>query len=413
MVQMKIYLVGGAVRDKLLSYPVHEKDWVVVGATAEMLLKQGYRQVGKDFPVFLHPETQEEYALARKERKSGQGYYGFECDFDPSVSLEEDLLRRDLTINAMAMDENGRLIDPYHGLEDLKNKKLRHVSPAFAEDPVRVLRLARFAARYYHLGFRLAEETRLLMYHMVKQGELRHLVAERVWQEWQKSLTEKNPEQFIEVLRACGALKVVLPEIDKLFGVPNSRHYHPEVDSGIHTLMVLQQASRLSLLPEVRFAALLHDLGKAVTPMGEWPKHRGHDKTGLPIIEQLCQRLRIPASYRKLALKVCDLHLNLHRLFELKATTIVSKLEEMDAFRRPELFDKILLASEADALGVAAERRYPQADAWHYVQQECAKITAKAIVEQGYEGEAVKEQLSIRRVACVKLIKKSWDMNEK
>ncbi len=410
---MKIYLVGGAVRDRLLSYPVHEKDWVVVGATDDELIKQGYRRVGKDFPVFLHPQTQEEYALARKERKSGQGYYGFDCEFSPEVTLEEDLLRRDLTINAMAMDENGDIIDPYHGQQDLKNKLLRHVSPAFAEDPVRVLRLARFAARYHHLGFRVADETRQLMYQMVQQGELHHLVAERVWQEWQKSLTEKNPEQFIDVLRSCGALSVVLPEIDALFGVPNPRHYHPEIDSGIHTLMVLQQASAMTEEPDTRFAALVHDLGKAITPLGEWPRHRGHDKTGLPVIEQLCLRLRIPASYRKLALKVCELHLNLHRIFELKAATIVRTLEQMDAFRRPEQFDKILIAVESDAKGVAAKKDYPQADAWRFVQLECAKITSKAIVEQGYEGEAVKEQLTLRRLACVKLIKKSWELNEK
>lgn len=262
---MKTYLVGGAVRDSLLGYPIHERDWVVVGATPEQLLEQGYRQVGRDFPVFLHPSTGEEYALARTERKSAPGYYGFQCRFDPSVSLQDDLLRRDLTINAMAVDAEGELIDPYHGQADLQAKLLRHISPAFAEDPVRILRVARFAARYHHLGFKLAEETRQLMYSMVKKGELAYLVAERVWQEWQRSLQEKNPEIFITILRACGALKIVLPELDCLFGIPNPRHYHPEVDSGVHSLLSLQACVTMTCDPMLRFAALVHDLGKGCT----------------------------------------------------------------------------------------------------------------------------------------------------
>ncbi len=291
---MKTYLVGGAVRDRLLGLTPKERDWVVVGANPEDLLKAGYTQVGKDFPVFLHPKTKEEYALARTERKSGRGYHGFKVHADPAVTLEEDLLRRDLTINAMAEDEQGSLIDPYGGRADLQNKVLRHVSPAFVEDPLRILRVARFAARFQHLGFRLADETRQLLCAMTRNGELNTLVPERVWQEWQRSLREKNPEQFILLLRQCGALGVIIPELDKLFGVPNPPEYHPEIDSGIHTLMVLQAASQLSDDPCVRFAALVHDLGKAQTAMHEWPKHHGHDQGGLPTIRQLCKRLRIP-----------------------------------------------------------------------------------------------------------------------
>ncbi|MFC3907994.1 multifunctional CCA addition/repair protein [Legionella dresdenensis] len=410
---MKIYLVGGAVRDQLLGYPVTEHDWVVVGATPELMLEQGYTQVGKDFPVFLHPKTREEYALARMERKSAPGYYGFQCDFSKSVTLEEDLQRRDLTINAIAMDEKGELIDPYQGAKDIEAKILRHVSPAFVEDPVRVLRLARFAARYHHLGFTVANETRLLMYNMVKQGELTHLVAERVWQEWYRSLTERNPEQFLSVLRACGALAVVLPEIDALFGVPNSVHYHPEVDSGIHTLMVLQAAVKLSDKPLVRFAALVHDLGKARTPMTAWPKHHGHEEGGVAVIEQLCERLRIPTDYRKFAVMVSRYHLNIHRLFELRANTIVKVLDRTDAFRRPELFEQLLLVCEADAQGCGRTIDYRQAQGWRYIHSECLKISAQKVIEQGFQGIQVKEELHRRRVACVEIILNSWKHNEK
>ncbi len=412
---MKVYLVGGAVRDKLLDYPVKERDWVVVGATPEELIQQGYRQVGRDFPVFLHPETGEEYALARTERKSAPGYYGFQCDFATSVSLEDDLQRRDLTINAMAMDENGQLIDPYHGRRDLEQKILRHVSPAFIEDPVRVLRVARFAARYHHLGFRLAGETRALMYSMVKKGELDHLVAERVWQEWQRSLEEKNPEVFITTLRDCAALKVILPELDALFGVPNTRKYHPEVDSGIHTLMVLKMAVNQSLNPVIRFAALVHDLGKALTPMNEWPSHHGHEARGVDAINEMCKRLRIPTEYRKLAVMASRYHLEIHRLFELRPNTIVKLLEKTDAYRRPHLFDQLLIVCEADKKGRLGQTDmdYKQAAVWQYILQQSAKITAKQLVEQSYEGEAIREELHKRRVACVQLIKNSWEQHEK
>lgn len=410
---MNVYLVGGAVRDQLLGYPIKERDWVVVGASPEQLRQQGYQQVGRDFPVFLHPKTREEYALARTERKSAPGYYGFQCDFNQDVTLEDDLLRRDLTINAMAMDQKGKLIDPYKGQADLEAKILRHVSPAFAEDPVRVLRVARFAARYHHLGFKLADETRALMYNMVKAGELGYLVAERVWQEWQRSLEERNPEIFISTLRACGALKVVLPEIDALFGVPNPIQHHPEIDTGIHSLMVLAEAVALSDDPMVRFAALVHDLGKVASPMNKWPKHHGHEEGGVVIIEALCERLRIPADYRKFSVMVSRYHLTIHRLFELRATTIVKILEQTDAFRRPNLFEKLLVSCEADAQGRGRKIDYKPSSYWRYVLTECAKVSAQALIEQGFQGEAIKEALHQRRVACVELILNSWKQHEK
>jgi tRNA nucleotidyltransferase (CCA-adding enzyme) len=411
--KMKIYLVGGAVRDQLLGYPVKEQDWVVVGATPEILLQQGYQQVGRDFPVFLHPKTREEYALARTERKSAPGYHGFVCDFNPHVTLEDDLARRDLTINAMAMDTDGKIIDPYHGQRDLQAKLLRHVSPAFVEDPVRVLRVARFAARYHHLGFKLADETRVLMYEMVKQGELGHLIAERAWQEWQRSLEEKNPEVFIQILRSCGALHVVLPELDALFGVPNKPYYHPEIDSGVHSLMVLRAAVDMSSDPNIRFGALVHDLGKACTPMVEWPSHHGHEELGLTVIENLCQRLRIPTDYRKFACLVSKYHLTIHRLFELQASTIVKLFEQTDAFRRRERFDQLLVVCEADAQGTGRKIDYKQAQHWQELLDQCAKISPQILIDQGQQGEAIKLGLHQLRVACVEGIINLWKQHEK
>lgn len=410
---MKVYLVGGAVRDQLLGYPVRERDWVVVGATPQQLLAQGYQQVGRDFPVFLHPKTREEYALARTERKMAPGYYGFRCDFNPRVTLVDDLQRRDLTINAMAMDEDGQLIDPYHGQDDLKTKVLRHVSNAFIEDPVRVLRVARFLARYHHLGFTLADETRALMYAMVRRGELKHLVAERVWQEWQRSLEEQDPGLFIHTLRSCGALEVVLPEIDHLFGVPNPCHYHPEVDSGVHTLMVLDKAVALSVDPMVRFAAITHDLGKACTPMGSWPSHHEHEELGLVVIERLCQRLHSPVDYRDLALLASKFHLKIHRLFSMRADSIVSVLEQTDAFRRKTRFDMLLMVCEADAQGKGRDIDYQQAHQWQYLLDECSKIKASSLIEDGYQGAAIKLGLHQRRVACVEHHINSWKKHEK
>ncbi|MFT4060488.1 MAG: multifunctional CCA addition/repair protein [Legionella sp.] len=410
---MKVYLVGGAVRDQLLNLPIKERDWVVVGASPEQLLEKKFRQVGRDFPVFLHPETNEEYALARTERKSAPGYYGFSCDFSTSVTLEEDLARRDLTINAIAQDEQGHIIDPHNGCYDLEHKILRHVSPAFVEDPVRVLRLARFAARYHYLGFRVAAETRSLMYSMVQQSELLHLVAERVWQELQRSLEEKNPEQFFIILRSCDALRVIFPELHALFGIPNPYHYHHEVDSGVHTLMALQGAVAMTEDPVIRFAALVHDLGKAKSPMKNWPSHHGHEEQGVPIIDALCTRLRIPNEYRILATTVSRYHLMIHRLFELRAETIVGVLEKVDAFRRPGLFYNMLLACKADAEGAGRKVDYRQSKLWAYLLAECAKISAQDIMSQGYEGAAIKQALHQRRVACVELILNSWKVNEK
>ncbi|MBI2786799.1 MAG: multifunctional CCA addition/repair protein [Legionella longbeachae] len=401
---MKVYLVGGAVRDQLLNLPLRERDWVVVGSSPGELLEKKFKKVGRDFPVFLHPKTNEEYALARTERKSAPGYYGFSCNYSKTVTLEEDLARRDLTINAMAMDDQGNIIDPYQGQKDLENKILRHVSPAFVEDPVRVLRVARFAARFHYLGFKLADETRSLMYSMVKRGELSHLVAERVWQEWSKSLEERNPEQFIATLRSCDALKVILPEVNVLFGVPNPYRYHHEVDSGVHTLLVLQAAVALTKDPVIRFSALVHDLGKALSPMQNWPSHHGHEERGVAIIESLCLRLRIPTDYRILARMVSRFHLNIHRLSELKASTIVKILEQCDAFRRPQLFYNTLIACQADAEGCGKIVDYKQSKLWPYILTECAKVNVQSIIAEGYEGETIKQTLHQRRVACVELI---------
>ena len=410
---MKVFLVGGAVRDQLLGIPVKERDWVVVGSTPQQLLNKHFKQVGRDFPVFLHPKTNEEYALARTERKSAPGYYGFECNFSDSVTLEEDLARRDLTINAMAIDEHGNLVDPYYGRQDIKDKILRHVSPAFIEDPVRVLRVARFAARFHFLGFKLANETRSLMYSMMKRGELLHLVPERVWQELQRSLEERNPEQFILILRSCDALKVVLPELNSLFGVPNPVQYHPEIDSGVHSLLTLQAATALSSDPVIRFAALVHDLGKTLTPYQSWPKHYGHEDRGVAIIESMCSRLRVPNSYRNFATLVARFHLNIHRIFELKASTIVKILERIDAFRRPQHFNNMLLACQADAEGCGKVINYPQLEAWNKVYLECCKVKHQGLIDKGYEGKAIKVALHQLRVASVKPILNSWKSNDK
>lgn len=410
---MKVYLVGGAVRDQLLGLQVKERDWVVVGATPDELLAQQYKQVGKDFPVFLHPNTKEEYALARMEKKNAPGYYGFSCDYSNKVTLEEDLSRRDLTINAMAMDDKGQIIDPYGGQNDLKDKILRHVSDAFVEDPVRVLRVARFAARFHQYGFSLANETRALMYKMVQQGELAHLVPERVWQEWQRSLEEPNPEQFILTLRSCGALKIILPEIDILFGVPNPVVHHPEIDTGIHSLLVLQAVVALTTDPSTRFAALVHDLGKGASLMPTWPRHHGHEGSGVPIIERLCARLRIPKEYRSLAVMVSQYHLTIHRILELRSSTIVKTLEQTGAFRQPQVFENLLIACQADAQGRGITVEYPQREKWQYILAECVKITAKTLIEQGLEGQKIKEGLHQKRVNCVKKLLTSWNIDEK
>ncbi|HSC76690.1 MAG TPA: multifunctional CCA addition/repair protein, partial [Pseudomonadales bacterium] len=339
---MKTYLVGGAVRDKLLGLAIKERDWVVVGATPEQLLTLGYKPVGKDFPVFLHPETGEEYALARTERKTAPGYRGFVFHTDTNVTLEQDLYRRDLTINAIVQDEHEQLIDPYGGQIDLQQKILRHISPAFSEDPVRILRIARFAARFHHLGFHIANETLALMTQMVKNGEVDALVAERVWQECERALGEKNPQIFFDVLRQCGALAVIFPEVDALFGIPQPALHHPEIDTGIHTLMVVQQCALLTDDKHARFAALCHDLGKALTPISTLPRHIGHEqKSDAPVLA-LCQRLGVPNEYRDLALRVAVYHTHCHRALELRAATIVELFENIDLFRRPQRLEPFL-----------------------------------------------------------------------
>ena len=404
---MKTYLVGGAVRDELLDYPFHEKDWVVVGATVEDMLAQGYQQVGKDFPVFLHPQTKDEYALARTERKTAPGYKGFAVHASPEVTLEQDLERRDLTINAIAKDEDGHIVDPFHGMQDIHDKILRHVSPAFAEDPVRILRVARFAARYLHLGFIVAEETMQLMKNMVAAGEVDALVPERVWQEMEKALGERSPARFIEVLRDCGALKVILPELDCLFGVPQPIEHHPEIDTGVHTLMVLQQAGKLSHATDVRFAALMHDLGKGTTPPEEWPRHIGHEARGAKLVLDVCKRLRIPNDHRDLAECTARFHLHYHRALELKASTVVEVLEKLDAFRKPERFEKFLLAAEADAHGrTGYENRYfEQGDFLRRAFRAASSVDVAALRAQGFENLELAGKIREQRIRLVKALK--------
>lgn len=360
---MEIYEVGGAVRDSLLGLPVRERDWVVVGARPEDLLRQGYKQVGKDFPVFIHPDTGEEYALARTERKVGPGYHGFAFDTASSVTLEQDLARRDLTINAMARDAGGTVIDPYGGQEDLHRRRLRHVSEAFAEDPLRILRVARFAARFGERGFTVARSTMDLMKRLVETGEAAALRPERVWQETEKALGETDPDAYFEVLRECGALNVVFPEIDALFGVPQPAKWHPEIDTGVHTMMALRMSAKLSGNVAVRFAVLTHDLGKATTPKHVLPGHRGHEQRSVRLLDDFCNRLPVPRRFRELAVAVARHHGTVHRAAELRPSTIYKLIEAVDALRRPERFKPFLLACEADARGRLGleERPYPQA----------------------------------------------------
>jgi tRNA nucleotidyltransferase (CCA-adding enzyme) len=361
---MRVYLVGGAVRDEQLGLPVKERDWCVVGATPDELVDAGYKPVGKDFPVFLHPHSREEYALARTERKTAPGYHGFDFDTSPEVSIEEDLGRRDLTINALAKDDAGRLIDPFGGVQDLRRRLLRHVSPAFAEDPVRILRVAKFAARYAALGFRIAPETRDLMRGMVANGEADALVPDRVWKETEAALGGPNPRLFFEALRGCGALEVVFPEVDQLFGVPQPVKWHPEVDTGLHTMLVIDEAEKLSDALEVRFAALVHDIGKAATDARDLPSHPGHETRGAGMIRAMAQRLPLPKACRDLGMLVAEYHTHCHRAMELRSSTVVKLLESVDAFRRPDRFELFLAACEADARGRTGleKRDYPQAD---------------------------------------------------
>ncbi len=404
---MEIYLVGGAVRDELLGLPVGERDWCVVGATPAEMKELGYRQVGKDFPVFLHPETSEEYALARTERKVGPGYHGFEFHTSPDVTIEDDLARRDITINAMAKDEEGNLVDPFGGRADLEARLLRHVSDAFTEDPVRVLRVAKFAARFAHLGFRIAGETQELMAALVDSGEVDKLVPHRVWKETEAALAGPAPRIFFEVLRDCGALAVIFPEIDALFGVPQPPQWHPEIDCGVHTLMVVEQAAALSPEVDVRFAALVHDLGKATTPKAKLPSHPGHEKRSVRLINVMARRLPVPSACRDLALLVAEFHGHSHKAFELRAATILKVLERIDAFRRPDRFEKFLLACEADSRGRAGleERPYPQAGYLRGAMQAAAKISAREFVREGLEGPQIGDALRRKRRQAISAYK--------
>lgn len=404
---MQVYLVGGAVRDQLLNREIVERDYLVVGASVDKMLQLGFMQVGKDFPVFLHPKTKEEYALARTERKQGKGYTGFVCYAEPDVSIEADLLRRDLTVNAMAQAPDGSIIDPYNGQQDLKNKILRHVSPAFAEDPLRVLRVARFAARYHSLGFTVASETIQLMQAMVVNGELENLTPDRVWKEFSRSLSEDNPEVFINILRTTGALKVLWPSLDKLWGIPNPEIHHGEIDTGIHTLMVLQQAVKLSADVSVRFAALCHDLGKGLTPADKWPSHHGHEKSGLALVEQICMALKVPNQVKRISLMVCEYHLHCHKAFELKASTVLTMFDKLDVWRKPDDFERFLLACHADCTGRLGKENddYPQADYLRMALKQCNQINAKQFVQQGLKGAAIKEAMNKTKLAVIKSLK--------
>ncbi|AXY59551.1 MULTISPECIES: multifunctional CCA addition/repair protein [Acinetobacter] len=399
---MRVYLVGGAVRDQLLGHPYHEKDYVVVGATPEQLITQGYMPVGKDFPVFLHPETKDEYALARTERKSGHGYHGFEFYTDPSVTLEDDLIRRDLTINAIAMDDDGNIYDPYNGQDDLNNKILRHVSHAFAEDPLRVLRVARFAARYAAYGFSVAEETVTLMRQLAESGELQALTAERVWKETARALMENHADVYFEVLRSCGALKILFPEIDALYGVPQRPEYHPEIDCGIHTMMSLQQACKAGYSLDVRFAVLVHDLGKALTPVDELPRHIMHEERGIAPVTEVCDRLRVPTNTKQLALAVCKEHLKCHQAFTLKAGTVWRLLQRLDVLRRPERVEAFVQACECDARGRLGleDRAYPQAQYLLDVMQKVRSIKASDLPSD-VKGPDIGEMLIQKRIEAI------------
>jgi len=400
---VEIYLVGGAVRDTLLNLPVKDKDWVVIGATPQHMLEAGYQQVGKDFPVFLHPQTHEEYALARTERKSGHGYTGFTCYAAPDVTLEQDLLRRDLTLNAIAQDSQGKLIDPYQGQQDIKRRMLRHISPAFNEDPLRVLRVARFAARFAHLNFQIAPETLQLMSEMTARGELAHLTPERVWKETENALNSRNPQVYFAVLRQCGALKVLFPEIDALFGVPAPAKWHPEIDTGLHTLMTLAMAAQLSPECDIRFAALCHDLGKALTPPEKWPSHHGHGPAGVKLVKGLAERLRVPGEMRNLAMLVAEFHDLIHTFPVLQPKTVIKLFDAIDAWRKPYRVEQIALTSEADVRGRAGFQSldYPQGRLLRSAWQAACLVTNKEVIDAGFKGPAIREELSKRRIAAV------------
>ncbi len=406
---MQIYKVGGAVRDRLLGIPFSDTDWVVVGASADEMLAQGYRPVGADFPVFLHPKTGEEYALARTERKSGRGYGGFTFHASPDVTLEEDLIRRDLSINAMAEDDAGQIIDPYHGQKDLEARLLRHVSPAFAEDPLRVLRVARFAARYTPLGFSVAPETLALMRELSESGELQALTAERSWKEISRALMEPRPDVFIQVLRDCGALAVLMPEVDALFGVPQPPQHHPEVDTGEHVLAVLRECAKHGQPLSVRWACLVHDVGKGETRQEEWPKHHAHEHLGLPLIDAINARFKVPRDCQELARLVGEFHTHCHRALELRPNTVLELLQSFDVYRRPQRFEEFLAASEMDARGRHGleDRDYPQAEYLRGAAQAARAVAVQPLLEKGYKGAELGEALKRERLSALKAYKEN------
>ena len=404
---MRVYLVGGAVRDRLLGLPVRERDWVIVGARPEELEAQGYMPVGREFPVFLHPTTHEEYALARLERKVAPGYRGFTTQFSPEVTLEEDLKRRDLTVNAMAEGDSGELIDPYGGRTDLEARVLRHVSDSFTEDPVRVLRAARFAARFAGRGFRIADETMELMRRMTVSGEVSALTPERVWQETERALAEDRPEVFFATLRDCGALKIIYPEVDALYGVPQPPKWHPEIDTGVHVMLALACAARSRASSAVRFAVLMHDLGKARTPRELWPKHHGHEEAGVPLVEAVADRLRVPGTHRELAILAAREHTLVHRALELRPESVLKLLQECDAFRRPERFAELLQACEADARGRTGREAqpYPQAAYLKAALAAAGAVTIPEAERRGLKGPAIGAEMKRRRLAAVSEVK--------
>ncbi|KQO39304.1 multifunctional CCA addition/repair protein [Pseudomonas chengduensis] len=404
---MQIYKVGGAVRDRLLGRPISEVDWVVVGASAEQMLELGYRPVGADFPVFLHPQTGEEYALARTERKSGHGYGGFTFHASPDVTLEQDLIRRDLTVNAMAEDDQGNLIDPYNGQQDLEARILRHVSPAFAEDPLRVLRVARFAARYAPLGFSVATETLMLMRELAESGELAHLTAERSWKEISRALMEPRPDVFVQVLRDCGALAALLPEVDDLFGVPQPQAHHPEIDTGEHVLSVLRQCAEHDQPLNVRWASLLHDVGKGLTPEDQWPRHIAHEQKGLRLIQAINERCKAPRDCAELAMLVGEFHTHGHRALELRPSTLLELLQRFDVFRRPQRFAEFVAACEMDARGRLGleQREYPQGAYLLGAAEAARQVPVKPLLEKGFKGAELGEALNRERLQALKAYK--------
>jgi tRNA nucleotidyltransferase (CCA-adding enzyme) len=397
---MQVYRVGGAVRDQLLGLKIKDTDWVITGATPEQMIEQGFRPVGNDFPVFLHPETQQEYALARTERKVSRGYAGFTFNTAPDISIEQDLARRDLTINAIAEDEQGKLIDPFNGRLDIEQRVLRHVSDAFVEDPVRVLRIARFAARFAHLGFSIADETRELIRHIGESGELDALVPERVWSEMSRALSEADPQVFFTSLRDCQVLNKLFPEIDDLFGVPQTAHYHPEVDTGIHLMLALKKSAEMELDNETRFAVLTHDLGKATTPRDILPGHHGHEIRGVELTREFCKKWRIPKAHSELAIMTCEFHTHIHRMYEMKPSTILRLFNKTDVFRRPQRFINMTRACIADARGRTGFENdpYPQADYAVRLVQKLNALDLSPVIKSGKKGKEMGDAIDAFRL---------------